>query len=157
MTLTDSDPEAAARAPRGRGRRGRAGALAAPLGVGAGLLAAGAVLAVRSPHDSGSYGFCPILLLTGGACPGCGGLRSVHELTQLDIAGAAGYNLLVVIAAPLAVLGWGLWIARAAGWLRHQRRLPPALPWVSLVLLLAFGALRNVPALRPLLTPWLGP
>ncbi|MBO1750273.1 DUF2752 domain-containing protein [Actinotalea sp. BY-33] len=156
MTFTGSSPGVPTRAPRGSSGPGGIRSLAVPLGLGGGLLAAVAVLAVRSPHESGSYGFCPILLLTGYACPGCGGLRSVHELTQLDLVGAASYNVLVVLAVPLAVAGWGLWIARAAGWLRRPARLPAALPWVALVLLVGFGALRNLPALRPVLTPWLG-
>ncbi|MPZ97381.1 MAG: DUF2752 domain-containing protein, partial [Propionibacteriales bacterium] len=51
--------------------------LALPLLSGAAVLAAVAVLHVRDPHASGSYGFCPWLALTGTYCPACGGLRAV--------------------------------------------------------------------------------
>jgi hypothetical protein len=123
------------------------GPMRAPLLWAAGALAAAALLHVRDPHVSGSYGFCPWNLLTGGYCPGCGGLRAVHDLTHADLAGAASSNLLVVAALPLAALGWAAWsLARWRG-----ERLPgalgnrPALA-VAVVLVAAFTVLRNLPA-----------
>src|SRR5680860_987871 len=79
-------------------RRIKAPTLVAGAVVGASLL-----LHLRDPHESGSWGFCPWLLLTGTYCPGCGGLRAVNDLTRGDIPAAASSNLLFVGAVPLLV------------------------------------------------------
>ena len=62
----------------------------------------------RDPHTQGSWGFCPVPRLTGLDCPGCGGLRAVNDLTNLDLAGAASSNLLLVLVMPVLVVvcGW---------------------------------------------------
>ena len=87
-------------APRGSG----AGAAAAR----GGLLAASVLLHLRDPHQSGSWGYCPWLMLTGTYCPGCGGLRAVNDLTHGDVAGAASSNLLFVASLPAPVAVWWL-------------------------------------------------
>jgi hypothetical protein len=118
------------------------------------VLAASVLLHVRDPHVSGSWGFCPWLLLTGTYCPGCGGLRAVHDLTHLDLRAAASSNLLVVAGLPLAAVWWGRTVAdRWRGVVRAgdgRRRLLLA----TLVLSLAgcFAVLRNTGA-----GAWLAP
>jgi Protein of unknown function (DUF2752) len=127
--------------------------MAAPVLWAVGMLAAVALLHVRDPHESGSYAYCPWLLLTGTPCPGCGGLRAVHDLTNGDLAAAASSNLLVVTLIPVAVLLW-------AAWTRSRwRGRPFSTPLFStsalaslLVVAIAFGVLRNVEA-----TSWLAP
>lgn len=126
--------------------------LRTPLALGAGVGAAGALLLVRSPHGAGSYGFCPILEVTGLFCPGCGALRAVHDLLTLDLAGAFSMNPLLVVMAPLLVVLWGRWVWRA--W----RGAPT--PLVSLraivvlgAVLVAFTVARNLPGLEPWLAP----
>src|SRR5690625_7711161 len=72
------------------------------------LGAATLLLALRNPH-AGGYGMCPILAFTGYLCPTCGGLRAVHDLAHLDLAGAWAMNPLLTIALPVAALliaGW---------------------------------------------------
>jgi len=126
----------------------RARRLATPLlsaGVVGGLSLA---LHFRDPHTQGSWGFCPVKALTGWDCPGCGGLRAVHDLTHLDLGAAASSNLLFVVAIPLVVAAWFAWTRRA--W-RGQGRWVPAirhpLLWgqLALVALAAFTILRNLP------------
>ncbi|MCL8250305.1 DUF2752 domain-containing protein [Aeromicrobium fastidiosum] len=85
----------------------RAPALAAGLG-----LAAAAVLHLRDPHDSGTYGFCPFQRLTGLPCPGCGGLRAVNDLTRGDVVGALGSNAVAVVMVAAAVVLWCVWVVR---------------------------------------------
>ena len=80
--------------------------LRAPMLVAGGVLVASVLLHGRDPHQSGSWGLCPWLLLTGTYCPGCGGLRAVNDLTRGDIAGAASSNLLLVATVPLLVSWW---------------------------------------------------
>lgn len=133
---------------------------AAPAAVGVVTAVATAVLAVRSPHATGSYGVCPFLALTGLWCPACGGLRAVHELTQLDVVAAWAMNPLVVAGAPLVVAAWALWLARSLGrpvpaWARGAP--DPAAGtwpgWAFLAVAVAFTVARNVPALAPWLAP----
>ncbi|GAA1858620.1 DUF2752 domain-containing protein [Myceligenerans crystallogenes] len=128
--------------------------LRGPLLTGAAAAAGTALLVLRTPHEAGTYGFCPLLLFAGVACPLCGGLRGTYELARLDLAGAWAMNPLWVLLAPLVVALWAVWTYRRA------RGLPgPYLPrwtaWATLATLVAFGVLRNLPPLVPYLTPWL--
>jgi len=134
---------------QGRGRR-----VTAPVALALGVLGASVVLHLRDPHASGSYLFCPWLLLTGTFCPGCGGLRAVHDLTRGDLAAAASSNLLLVGSAPLLLVLWARWLAdrwrgvsRTTG-SRGGVVLAGALGLVSL----AFWVARNLPGLE-----WLAP
>ncbi|MHA7132847.1 DUF2752 domain-containing protein [Oerskovia turbata] len=126
-------------------------ALLGPLTVGTSVAGATLVLALVDPHEGG-YPLCPLLALTGWACPACGGLRATHDLATGDLAGAWAMNPLWVLVAPLLVVAWGLWVRRS--WRGARAR--PLRPWVgvvALVVLIAFGIARNVPALVPFLGP----
>ncbi len=145
MTLAAAPPVAA---DHGRPRR-----LAPPLAAG-GLAAIGALaLRVRDPHDGGSWGFCPIALL-GLACPACGSLRAVNDLTHLDLGAAASSNLLLVLVLPVALALWGRRLV--ALWRGGSAAAPLVVPgavWVAVgVLVAAFTLARNLP-----LGAWLAP
>lgn len=112
------------------------------------------MLAVRDPHVRGSYGFCPLLELTGLACPLCGGLRATHDLAHLDLAGAWSANALWTVAAPVVVALWVAWLVTAARG-RPVRGPSATAAWVTLGVALAFLVVRNLPGLQPYLTPWL--
>ncbi len=86
--------------------------LRAPALVGATGLAAFAALRLRDPHDSGSWGYCPFLWLTGQPCPFCGGLRAVNDLTHGDVVGAMSSNLLAVALVAILGVAWVLWVWR---------------------------------------------
>lgn len=153
-----SVPEPAGGAPGvAPARDGRPGgrALRAPLLTGAAVAAATLVLAVRDPHVRGSYGFCPLLELTGLACPLCGGLRATHDLAHLDLAGAWSANALWTVVAPVLVVLWLAWLVAAARGRPVRGPSPVTAGWVTLAVALAFFVTRNLPALQPVLTPWL--
>src|ERR1700754_4312071 len=78
-----------------------------PTLLAGGLLAVSVLLHLRDPHRSGSWGYCPWLMLTGTYCPGCGGLRAVNDLTNGDVAGAASSNFLFIASLPLIAALWG--------------------------------------------------
>lgn len=78
--------------------------------VAAAVLGASLLVHLRDPHQSGSWGFCPWLVLTGTYCPGCGGLRAVNDLTHGDLAAAASSNLLFVGSVPLLLFWWARWV-----------------------------------------------
>jgi hypothetical protein len=132
---------------------GRLRRLAPPLAAG-GLAAIGALaLRVRDPHEGGSWGFCPIALL-GLACPACGSLRAVNDLTHLDLGAAASSNLLLVLVLPVALALWGRRLV--ALWRGGPAAAPLVVPgevWVAVgVLVAAFTLARNLP-----LGAWLAP
>lgn len=82
-------------------------------------------------------------VVTGWDCPGCGALRAVNDLTHLDLASAASSHLLVVLAVPVLVAGWLLWVRAAA----TGRRLPPV-RWTALRTMLLLGVVLAFTVLR---------
>lgn len=125
----------------------------APAVTGALVAGATALVALHSPYQDGSYGFCPVLLTLGAWCPACGGLRAVHDLSRGDLAGAWGMNAPIVALLPLVVVAWAVWLAAAARGRPSPLRLPVWLAWATLVGAVVFGVLRNVPDLAPWLAP----
>ena len=112
------------------------------------LLVAGGLflLYTRNPAVPGFFPPCPFLSLTGLYCPGCGALRTLHELMHFHFAQALRLNLLVTVAAlPLGVY-LTRWLLALSGLVRLQpRRLPKAAYYSVLLVLLAFWLLRNLP------------
>jgi hypothetical protein len=125
-----------------------------PTLLAGGVLAASVLLHLRDPHRSGSYAYCPWLMLTGTYCPGCGGLRAVNDLSNGQFAAAASSNLLFVASVPVLVAVWGRTMAdRWRGISRvHDRRVVVAGAVGFLVLAAAFAVLRNLP-----MGAWLAP
>jgi hypothetical protein len=116
------------------------------------LLAAGAIAAatlalhVRDPHQTGSWGICPLYAATGIYCPGCGGLRAVNDLSNGDVFGAASSNLLFVASIPLLVFFWVRWFR--AGWAGRSTGdvgNPYLFTTVLVVVMAVFTVARNLP------------
>ncbi|GAA4472320.1 DUF2752 domain-containing protein [Rhodococcus olei] len=93
-------------------RRTRPQRLAGPVAVGAVALAGAATLHLRDPHRPGAYGLCPFHALTGLWCPGCGGLRAIHDLTDGDVVASLSSNLFVAPLAFVLVVAWLAWVRR---------------------------------------------
>ncbi len=111
-----------------------------------GALAILAVIAVLFAFDPGQYGFYPRCMFkaqTGLDCPGCGGLRAMHQLLHGHVAAAFTLNPLLILSAPFFA---------AAGLTNRWRRVTgrqgpprqPRLTWLLLAVVVAFGILRNV-------------
>lgn len=47
---------------------------------------------------------CPVFVLTGLQCPGCGSQRALHALLHGDAAAAAGHNAFLLLAIPYIIL-----------------------------------------------------
>ena len=125
--------------------------LRAPLLLGGAGAALAAGLLLRDPHRSGSWGYCPFLLVTGHPCPACGGLRATRDLLTGDWAAALSSNAYVVLTIALATIGYAAWLASAVrgrrpSWARH---LPALVTWWGIGLA-AFGVARYLPALSAL-------
>jgi hypothetical protein len=115
---------------------------------------AGAVLFFFDPAKSGFYPGCPLHRLTGLNCPGCGGLRAVHELLHGNIAAAWRLNLLLVLSLPLAaaLLIKRLFVSRSRKPQPTGIENKPHFWVIFFVVLIVFGILRNVP-----LFAWMSP
>lgn len=113
--------------------------------LAAAVLVTSLLLHLRDPHRSGSWGFCPWLVLTGTYCPGCGGLRAVNDLTRGDVAGALSSNLLVVSAIPLVALLWARSVRdRWTGRVRSAGAHPLAAILCFVAIALVFTVVRNL-------------
>jgi hypothetical protein len=126
----------------------------APLLVAGAVLGASVVLHLRDPHQSGSYLFCPWLLLTGTYCPGCGGLRAVNDLTRGDLTAALSSNALFVGSVPLVLLLWARWLRDRWRGVRRVVDHRRGVLWASAfgVVSLVYWVARNLPGLE-----WLTP
>lgn len=124
------------------------GPVAVAFVAGAGAL----VLQRFDPNEAGHYPSCPFLLLTGLFCPGCGSTRMLHALTEGDLAGALAMNPLAVALLPVLGLYYVDWTRRVLTAARRRSTLPAAAVWAFLVLVVAFGIARNLPA-----GTWLAP
>lgn len=71
-----------------------------------GIAAAIAVVAVYAIFDPNEAYFpkCPVKVLTGLDCPGCGSQRALHALLHGDVAATIRYNALFLVTLPLLVL-----------------------------------------------------
>jgi hypothetical protein len=116
-------------------------------GGGAAFLVGGsALVAAFDPAMLPFLPVCPLLSLTGFACPGCGLTRGFHALFHGDVVTALDFNALILVwAAIFAYVVVSLTLLAIRG-----RGLPmwptaPRFLWGFMIVLLAFGLLRNVP------------
>lgn len=89
---------------------------------------------------------CPLYALTGFACPGCGLTRGFHALFRGDVLTALDFNVLIPIWAAVFVylfISLVLLVVRGRG--LSMKVFHPTALWVFLIVLLAFGVLRNLP------------
>lgn len=99
------------------------------------LVGSAAWLFLCDPAFTRVFPPCPFHWLTGLNCPGCGSLRAMHSLLHGRVGEAFGLNPLLVLSIPLlaALLLRGSWAYKV--WV----------PWMAFALLVAYGALRNIP------------
>jgi hypothetical protein len=114
---------------------------------GASVIAGGAAAVwYFDPAKAGFFPVCPLYVMTGFACPGCGLTRGFHALFHGDILAALEFNALLPLFVVLVGFGFFSLASFAIRGTRSTIRLihPNAL-WVFLVLLIVFGAVRNLP------------
>ncbi len=96
------------------------------------VFAAAAPLAFFDPATTWWFPSCPFHALTGWLCPLCGSLRAVHALLTGGLTAALAFN-------PVTTLGLAAWLAA------RERTTALFFSARGVVLLFAFGLLRNLP------------
>ncbi|HSJ60107.1 MAG TPA: DUF2752 domain-containing protein [Jiangellaceae bacterium] len=123
----------------------RVRALTAPLAIAAAAGAAWFTVAALGPEVAVPLP-CPLLELTGMACPFCGGTRAAYALAHGDVATAAGHNAVVVSAVPVLVVLWFRWSVRRARGVRGPMVTMSAGALLALGAgLVVFAVVRNLP------------
>ncbi len=128
-----------------RSRRRR---LVAPVVTLAGAVAGLTYVGIVDPNEPGHYPLCPLRVLFGIDCPGCGLMRGTHDLVTGNIAGALDNNLLLVVLVPIVIVIFVRWFINS--WrgtrpavTRDQFRRRTMFLIIGLVLVIAFGVVRN--------------
>jgi len=117
--------------------------------AGLGILSAAAgAVAVRqfNPVTTSFFPVCPLYVLTGIACPGCGLTRGFHALFHGDVLTALDYNALIPIYAFIfgyLILSLALIAVRGRG--LSWKIFKPKAMYGFLIVALAFAVLRNLP------------
>jgi len=103
-----------------------------------------ALLFVFDPARHAFYPVCLFKKMTGYDCPGCGGLRAVHQLLRGDLWHAFQLNPLAVTAFPLL----GYWAIRSSRRSSHGARAGTPSPlfwvWFAVAIIVLFGVVRNL-------------
>lgn len=115
-----------------------------PTLVGVGALAACALVAVRDPNQSGSYGFCPFKATTGLDCPGCGMMRASHALFTGDVTRMFDHNLFLPLVLAAAVFGYVRWFRHSVGHVVRPLAVPPWAIVGLAVMVFGFWVARNL-------------
>lgn len=106
-----------------------------------------AFVAYFDPSKASFFPVCPLYVLTGIACPGCGLTRGFHALFHGDIVTAIDFNALVPVWAVIfgyVFVSLVLMAVRGKGLPMWPTR--PGFLWTFMIVLLAFGVVRNIPA-----------
>ncbi len=108
-------------------------------------LAGAALLFAFDPARHAFYPVCLFKKMTGYDCPGCGGLRAMHQLLRGDVWRAFQLNPLVVVGLPLL----GLWFIRTRRTASRRRQSGSGTvlfwAWLLFTTVVVFGVMRNLP------------
>jgi len=107
-----------------------------------------AVTATTSPEQPGHYPACPFRAITGYACPGCGSLRTLHDLAHGQFTAALTHNAMLVIILPFAMAAW----LRAVTGRTGAVATPRWLSYAAIAVLAVWAVVRNLPAVRVTVT-----
>jgi hypothetical protein len=142
-------PEPAEVPPKLAARSGNALALAISVAAALGVAAA---LFLLNPAEHAFYPHCFFHHVTGLHCPGCGGLRAVHQILHGHWLAALHLNALAVLSLPVvAGLMWRELAGRRRG-TSGRHFIGGWWIWCFVGILLVFTVLRNLPAF-PFLAP----
>ena len=99
------------------------------------------------PLDYAIFPKCPVKMLTGLDCPGCGSQRAIHALLNGQVAEAFRCNALMVLAIPYVLAGFAFDLVHTPGerLLKWRKRLfGETAIYMIIGIITAFTVLRNV-------------
>ena len=112
---------------------------------GLAALGGAVVLYFFNPTSYHFYPVCQFHHLTGLNCPGCGATRALYALLHGDLITALHDNgLFLVLLATAGLRGGWFWVNRRRG-RPNGPFLPPRYVIPLVVIIIAFGVLRNLP------------
>ena len=109
---------------------------------------AGSAAVVLFWFDPSRFPIYPVCLFhrsTGLLCPGCGSLRAFHQLLHGHLAAAFHFNPLLISSLPLVAWLTVRFTIRKARGQPAMLNVKPVWLWSALLVLVAFGVLRNLP------------
>ena len=89
---------------------------------------------VIAPEKAIWFPKCPLHLLTGLQCPGCGTARAIHAASRGEWGAAMRYNAIIFLAIPFLVV-----ILIRPSWARR-----PGVVWGALVVVIIWMIVRNL-------------
>lgn len=114
------------------------------IGIAAAAAASLILYAFIDPADTAWLPKCPVHLLTGFDCPGCGSQRALHAIFHGDLAEALRFNAMLFLFIPLIVL-MALIEMRRERWPKAYKALyRPAAIYSILGLIAGWTILRNI-------------
>jgi len=114
------------------------------------------VLATYNPAEHRIYPICAFYKTTGLHCPGCGGLRATHHLTNGRVQEAFENHPALILSLPLLTGVTGIWIWHRISERKEPRRIRKIYGWFLkgvMALFLIIGVLRNLPGAFQKLAP----
>lgn len=96
---------------------------------------------------------CIFRLITGLYCPGCGITTMFLRLARLDFIGAFHANAAVLCLSPFWIIYGIVKIFFSPKWTENNSIAEKVLIWSSLILLILFGIMRNIPFFASFFTP----
>lgn len=110
------------------------------------ILAAAGLLYYVIHNLTGFAIHCPIHLVTGLDCPGCGVTRMLFAMLELDFKSALDYNAAIFVSLPvLALLG----VSKTYDYIRYgknmKRKWFEITTYCMVAFFVLFGILRNIP------------
>jgi hypothetical protein len=110
------------------------------------LVLVGVIFFFFDPTRTGFYPVCLFHKLTGLNCPGCGGLRALHQLTHGNVVTAFHCNPLLMVLLPFITFLTLRWLLRGReAFVGNTVLFRPAALWILLAVTLLFTVLRNLP------------
>jgi hypothetical protein len=100
-----------------------------------GVFLAATILFIYNPEDVSFYPRCPLKMLTGYDCPGCGTLRGLHAILHGDFSRAWRLNAALFFAIP-AIVFFGLSSKYRVGSIAYRivsGRLTPRLVFIAII------------------------
>ncbi len=115
------------------------GRLYTALGTGAVVVGSLAYIGLGNPHRPNFFLPCPFHAATGLYCPGCGGLRMVHDVLHFDLSAAVVDNVVALIGLPL-LFAWIL-LRKSSG----RPWMTPVAAAVIVAVAVTWTVVRNLP------------